>query len=782
MNQLLFCLLLSVAMSSLQAETLDERRARLEWMQKSLPEVPAWNNWQQQTGELPPDFDLLPRSNLLPDPLRFFDGRPVKNTTADWEARRAEILGLFEKYMTGTFPPKPTMGKVELLNETVGKGYLTRNVKVWFGPEGKGSVRIQLIIPEGAPGNKLPVLISPTLGGWGTSPIRRGYISAGYAGNDFMDDAAPLKALYPDYDFATLPRRAWLAQVVLDYLETVAQADMKRVAIYGYSRDGKMATIAACLDKRIAAVIAGSTGVGGLLPWRLSGERGGGESIESTTRMFPDWFIPRLRFFSGREDFLPVDANLFLALIAPRAVLIEWGLNDEVANGWGIEQAWQSAQKVYQRLGAPNRLGLLHVPGFHGSNDQEACLDWLDHQFGRTSKAWVNDFVFAWYFDNWLAETGEKLNPALTTALSATSSAGASAASNATLSAAEWSAKAPLLRKAVEWMLGDAPPVVQAAPGGFSMFSRPMPGPTVIAKGQSGNPGQLAPDVPSKVIFSGGQEYGWIAPEKNQVDSRRLRLGSEVTADLYYPANTPAGTKLPAVIWLHGFHHPLGYMWVYRRDLHPILALTAAGYAVLAFDQSGYGTRWNEAAPFYHRHPHWSRLGKMVEDVRSAVDALQKDTLVNDNKIAVMGFTLGGTVGLYAAALDERIACAVSICGFTPMRTDTPDEGMSGMTRYSHQHGLVPRLGLYAGKEASLPYDYDDLLSLAAPRPVLVVQPTRDRDADPEAVRAAVKKASAIYTLKGATQQPGLLEPDDYGRYTNATQKEVITWLQTHLK
>ena len=284
------------------------------------------------------------------------------------------------------------------------------------------------------------------------------------------------------------------------------------------------------------------------------------------------------------------------------------------------------------------------------------------------------------------------------------------------------------------------------------------------------------------MIFSGGQEYGWIAPEKNQVDSRRLRLGSEVTADLYYPANTPAGTKLPAVIWLHGFHHPLGYMWVYRRDLHPILALTAAGYAVLAFDQSGYGTRWNEAAPFYHRHPHWSRLGKMVEDVRSAVDALQKDTLVNDNKIAVMGFTLGGTVGLYAAALDERIACAVSICGFTPMRTDTPDEGMSGMTRYSHQHGLVPRLGLYAGKEASLPYDYDDLLSLAAPRPVLVVQPTRDRDADPEAVRAAVKKASAIYTLKGATQQPGLLEPDDYGRYTNATQKEVITWLQTHLK
>lgn len=165
MKQLLFCLLLWVAIGVLQAESLDERRARLQWMQKSLPEVPAFTAWLEQSGELPPDFDLLPRSNLLPDPLRFFDGRPVKNTAADWEARRAEMLGLFQKYMTGTFPPKPAMGKVELLSETAAKGYLTRNVKVWFGPEGKGSVRIQLIIPEGAPGTKFPVLISPTLGG-----------------------------------------------------------------------------------------------------------------------------------------------------------------------------------------------------------------------------------------------------------------------------------------------------------------------------------------------------------------------------------------------------------------------------------------------------------------------------------------------------------------------------------------------------------------------------------------------------------------------------------------
>src|ERR1035437_1223825 len=107
--------------------------------------------------------------------------------------------------------------------------------------------------------------------------------------------------------------------MVLDYLETLPQVDMKHVAMFGYSRDGKMAAIATAIDERIAALIAGSTGVGGLLPWRLSGERGYGEGIETTTRSFPTWFVPRLRFFSGREDRLPVDGNLLAALIAPRA-------------------------------------------------------------------------------------------------------------------------------------------------------------------------------------------------------------------------------------------------------------------------------------------------------------------------------------------------------------------------------------------------------------------------------------------------------------------------------
>ena len=745
----------------------------LKWMQQSLPNVPEWTAWQQKTGELPPNFEQLKKSNLLPDPLRFYDGRSVENTSGAWQKRRNEIRQLFEKYVTGTFPAKPSISKVVTLDETKGKGCMVRNVRIEFGPQGKGSVRVRLVIPDGGANERFPVMISPSLSGWSSIVLRRGYISAGYAGNDFMDDAASLKALYPDYDFATLPRRAWLAGIVIDYLATVPQVDMKHIAINGYSRDGKMATIAAALDERITALVAGSTGVGGLVPWRFAGERGGGEGIETTTRMFPSWFIPRLRYFSGREDYLPVDANLLLALIAPRAVLMQWGYTDQVANGWAMEQAYYSAQKVYERFGQREKLGMLAIPGFHGSHDIEASIDWLDWQFGRSNKAWVNHFVFPWNFDQWKASSGEKINfpksPVNSSLLVSNSIAG-------------WDKKSEALRSSVEWMLGDMPPsLVESNDMPVRPRTTPAIGPTEIGKGIIGNPGQLAPDVPSWVIAAGGESYGWRAPEKNEVTSRRIRFKG-ITGDLYYPANSPQGTKLPTVIWLHGFHYPLGYMWVYRSDLHPILALAKAGYAVLAYDQTGFGTRWNEAEHFYDRFPHWSRMGKMVEDLHGAVDILEKDSLVDANKISVYGFTMGGTLGLYAAALDKRISGVVAICGFTLMRSDTPDKGMSGMTRYSHLYGLIPRLGLFAGKEKQLPYDFDDLIALIAPRPVLVVQPQKDRDADPAAVRDAVKRSQRVYSLHDATSKLELQEPDDYGRLTNATQEKTIQWMKNNLQ
>jgi pimeloyl-ACP methyl ester carboxylesterase len=759
-----------------RALTPEARRAYLAQLQQILPDVPSFREWLQKTGELPPDFDALPRSNGLPEPLRFLDGRAV-GTPREWQSRRTEIRQLFEKYQLGTFPPKPKLDRAVLLDETPGKGYLVRNLRLEFGPGGKGTMRVQVMIPDGK--GPFPVLISPNLTGWAPSLLRRGYISCGYAGNDGMDDAAALAQLYPEYDFALLPRRAWAAGLVLDYLETVPNADQHRIAMFGYSRDGKMAAIAAALDQRIAAVIAGSTGVGGVLPWRSAGERGFGEGIESTTRSFPTWFVPRLRFFTGREDRLPIDGNLLVALIAPRAALLEYGLNDEVSNSWGDEQAYYSALKVYKFLGQPGRLGILRVPGFHGANDQEACLDWLDLQFGRSTRAWTNQFLFPWDFDRWRANSKESVDPQRYPRASTDLLAAAGSAVKVT---ADWEKKAAGIRRSVEWMLGDQPPMMPPAAGRGGFGGRGAPTAPGAARGGGGNPGQTTPDLVNWVIQRGGNSFGWLEPQKSQTTSRSVSFGFNVRGDLYYPAGTPEGTKLPTVIWLHGYSYPLGYMWVYHNDLHPILALVRAGYAVLAFDQSGFGSRMNESAAFYDRYPHWSQMGRMVEDARAAIDALEKDRLVDPQRIYLFGYSLGGAVGLYTAALDARVKGVVSVCGFTPMRSDTAERGTGGVARYSHERGLIPRLGFFVGHENQIPYDFPELLGMVAPRPVLVVQPRWDRDATPEEVKTAVEQAKKVYALYGAAAKLELQEPWDYNRLPAGMQDEIVQWMGANLR
>ena len=305
--------------------------------------------------------------------------------------------------------------------------------------------------PQGT--GPFPVL----MGGTPASLIRRGYICAAYNQSVDIPNEAPLglQKLYPQYDFYSMGQTAWQTQLVVDYLFTMPQVDKTKIAVTGYSRTGKMAMIAAAWDERIAAVVAGSTGVGGSVPWRLAGEYGAGEGIETTTRSFPVWFHPRLRFFSGHEDRLPVDGNLLASLIAPRSILMEYGLNDEVANTWAQEQTYASAIKVYSLLKQPDRVGLLRVPGFHGSNDVEAYLDWLDIQFGRSNAQWDNKLLFAHDRTAWLRESGEKIDPKSYPVVAP--DAFLQRAGKPIATAADWETQAAAIRSSVTSMLGQAP-------------------------------------------------------------------------------------------------------------------------------------------------------------------------------------------------------------------------------------------------------------------------------------------------------------------------------------
>ena len=756
------------------AQTVAERTAQWQKLDAILPPAPKFESWVKKTNAVPPDFNALPKNNTLPDPLVFLDGHKVRNAK-DWAARREEISTLSQKYVWGKLPPAPKLDRAEVIEEYhspgQGPGYTVRNVKLMFGLGGKAAVRARLYLPDG-PG-PMPALINSDLVGWAPELLRRGYISAGYAGNDSMDDAAALTEMYPEYDFALLPRRAWIAALVVDYLYMLPQVNKQQIAIYGYSRNGKMASIAAALDRRITAVIAGSTGVGGVLPWRAAGEVGVGEGTEATTRAFPTWFAPQLRYFTGREDRLPVDGNLVAAMIAPRSLLIQWGLNDQVTDTWGSEQTYYSALSVYSLLGAPNKIGTMRVAGFHGAQDVEAELDWLDIQFMRSPNQYTSDLMFAWDWNKWKSVSKDA------TKVSAYPSQGqlitlTKTAHGGVDSVEHWQMRAIDLKKRVQWMLGDAPVNIADADRAAPFRRSPVPA-------DRPNPAQVKPDLPAWSATQGAS-MGWTDPEKSATTMRRMSFSSNLSADLYYPRHTPVDKKLPLVIWLHGYSYSEGYMWPYHADLHPILALVRAGYAVLAYDQSGFGARQDETQHFYERYPKWSHMGRMVEDVHTAIDKVVTDEQVDANRVYLFGYSIGAQTALYAAASDCRIKGVVSVAGFTPMRTDTLAKGTGGVARFSHQRDFTPRMGYFVRHESQIPYDYQDVLALVAPRPVLVVQPTVDREATPADVHAAVLAAKQVYGLYNAQDKLTLIEPDDINRLTNATMQKTVDWMNANFR
>jgi dienelactone hydrolase len=756
--------------------TPDERAEYGRKLIEILPPVPtradptanSFKTWVEQSKALPPDFDALPKVNTMPDAFTFFDGKRKVTSAEDWKARREEIKQLFEKYVIGTMPPKPTLDKIVPVDPAAAaaagpgragglrgrggaapaEGTVTKIVDLYYGPNSEIVQRVTVNIPPG-PG-PFPVLMGGQAG-----ITSRGYISCTIPSN--VDNPPDIGKYYPEYTWGSMGKCAWSTRMVVDYLYTLPEVDKQHIAITGYSRGGKYATISAAWEDRIAAVVAGSTGVGGVLTWRQGSEKNIAESIESTTRMFPIWFTTGLRFFAGREDRLPVDGNLLVALVAPRSLLNLYGINDEVNSTWGNEQSHYNALKVYEFLGQPDRLSLLHPPGHHGANDQNATMNWLDIQFGKSTEKWTNDFLFPWSFDKWKQTSGESGD------ISRYAPHPANEPISGTGSEKDWNRRADLILGAVRSMLG-------VTPTNSTLEQNPVSNP--------GDPN--IDDTPRWVIGRSIIEHGWTRQQAAGIATRDIRFGpGKIRGDLYYKEGTPEGTKLPTVVFLHGNSYPLGYMWVYRMDPHPIIALVNAGYAVLAFDQSGFGSRMNEAATFYEKYPKWSQMGRMIEDARAAVSAVQKDAICDPNKVYLFGYGLGGSVALHTAALEVKVKGVVSICGYTPMRTDTPDKNTGGIAQYSHERGIMPRLGFFIGQESRIPYDYHELIATIAPRPVYIFSPLLNRDATPADVHASVDQARKAYELYGAVASSKLVldEPFDYFRLSGPAQDRIVEWM-----
>jgi dienelactone hydrolase len=759
----------------------------------------TWEDWVQRTGELPPDFDLLPSQALLPDPLvlQTDAGRTPVTTPAQWERQRQWIRAEVERWIFGKMPPAPDNLRVAASQDTREGNVTIRQVLLEFGPGHRAKLHLELMIPDG-PG-PFPVFLtnhSRQRSPWVYTAVSRGYIGCYYQATDpaygAPDDSDGYIDVYPEYDFSCLARWAWAAARAVDYLQTRPEVAKKQIGIAGHSRNGKQALLAAAFDDRIGAVVASSGLQGEVLPHRYTADPFAVESIQLITGAQSHWYHPRLRFFTGREHKLPVDQNMLLALVAPRGLMFYSGYSEVSSSYFGSEQAYRDVRRVYRFLGREENVWLHLRPGSHSTEvaDVENFVDFFDTVFGRKRFPKSENWVGGYDFEEWKKISRESVDPTRFPIRQPGDFLRAGG-SGPVRDAGAWEQKRRALRSGIEWALGTPPPVLPV----HLMVGPPpalgsSPPPALVRSFRENFPAQRNPmelvlgrPLPDKVWQQRLAAVG--------MGNSSLAYGPGLRTDLFYPIDAAGKRrpgKHPVVIWLHPYAHDGG--WSARTPWNPnerrfvldqrpeFSELVKRGFIVVAFDQIGFGSRLHEARRFYDRHPQWSLLGKMVTDTRTVLDAVSVLEEVDTAQIYLLGYALGAKVGLLTAALDERVKGLVAVSGVDALRLDQPEKGTEGLRHYSHLHGLLPKLGFFLGHENRAPFDYDEVLALIAPRSVLVVAPELDRFAPVADVRMEVAEAQKVYRLLGAADALELRTPRDFNRFTRELQAQLYSYLE----
>lgn len=398
---------------------------------------------------------LLPRVDIdaegpqaRPDALAALGDDPAVATSQDWTDRRAPLLReAFARAIYGAAPRAG--GAAQVLERRMvdpaafdGAGRVEELLIDARPPQGAARFNLILVTPVDAAG-PVPVIVmqnfcgnraamdgredvSPPLGpypsfcdgGWldpvatyifgmhiNAPPVAdilaHGYGAAMFYAGDVVPDStlsgeAALAELFPASNPQERPGAiaawAWAYSRAVDVLAAEPGVDARRIALWGHSRNAKSALLAAALDPRIAMVIAHQSGTGG-----ASLARGGtGESVAQITEAYPHWFAPAYAAYAEREDALPVDQHLLLALIAPRPVLLGNAERDAWSDPNGAFRAALGADPVYELMGSDGLtqrsladyepaadLALFIRPGLHGvtRRDWREFLAFADAHF-----------------------------------------------------------------------------------------------------------------------------------------------------------------------------------------------------------------------------------------------------------------------------------------------------------------------------------------------------------------------------------------------------------------
>ena len=157
------------------------------------------------------------------------------------------------------------------------------------------------------------------------------------------------------------------------------------------------------------------------------------------------------------------------------------------------------------------------------------------------------------------------------------------------------------------------------------------------------------------------------------------RLQINVVANLFLPPDFDKTKKYPAIV----VGHPFGGVKEQTSGLHA-QKLAELGYVTLAYDASFHGESGG-----YPRHIEVPEI--KVEDFSAAIDFLSNHSLVDKNRIGVLGICGSGGYSVSAAAIDHRIKALATVSMYDMGRARR--QGINNVISYEQRMKILDEIG-----------------------------------------------------------------------------------------
>jgi dienelactone hydrolase len=197
-------------------------------------------------------------------------------------------------------------------------------------------------------------------------------------------------------------------------------------------------------------------------------------------------------------------------------------------------------------------------------------------------------------------------------------------------------------------------------------------------------------------------------------------------------------------------------------------ALAARGWAVLAIDHAGFGGRQQPSERALVKRTLWqgeTLWGWRVHDTLAALDWLRAQPGFERLPVVTLGLSMGATMALWAAALDERIAGAIDLCCSAEYDALLDSGGFDLHGEYFFIPGLLREFTLA------------EIAALIAPRPRLSLAGRADPLTPPAGLASLDAAVGSAYTALGARAAWQQVVEDGGHAETPTMRARVLAWL-----